>query len=58
MSEGERFSQVAHQKWANEQIAQNFEQIAHISSIFSKKTDERISNPASPNTASDGLKVC
>ena len=52
MSNCEISAQVAHQKWANEQIAHFFEQIAHLlifsqkNQWFTQKTDERIPNPA------------
>ena len=43
MSNHEQIAQVAHEKWANEQIAHFFEQIAH-SLIFSKKRAIRSEN--------------
>ena len=52
MSNREIFAQVAHQKWANEQIAHFFERITHLpifsqkNQQFTQKTDERIPNPA------------
>ena len=52
MSNREIFAQVAHQKWANEQIANFFERITHLpifsqkNQQFTQKTDERIPNPA------------
>ena len=42
----ERIAQVAHQKWANEQIARFFELIAH-SLIFSQKTSDSLRKPMS-----------
>ena len=47
----ERITQVAHQKWANEQIARFFERISHSlffsqkNERFAQKTDERIPSP-------------
>ena len=52
MSDCERFAQVAHQKWANEQIARFSEQMAHSLIFFAKnerfaqKTDEQIPRSA------------
>ena len=52
LTKNERFAQVALQKWANEQIACFFEQIAHSlifvkkNERFAQKTDEQIPNPA------------
>ena len=53
MSDREQITQVAHQKWAKEQIAQFFEQIVHLLMFLVKKneqltqkTDEQIPNPA------------
>ena len=42
----ERFAQVAHKKWANEQIARIFERIAR-SLIFLKKMSDLLSKPMS-----------
>ena len=41
-----QIAQVAHQKWANEQIAHFFEQIAH-SLIFLQKTSDLLRKPMS-----------
>ena len=40
MSDHEQIAQVAHQKWANEQIARFFERIAHsLTRILQKMID-------------------
>ena len=46
MSNPEIFAQVAHQKWANEQIAHFFEQIAHWL-IFMQKMSDSLIKPMS-----------
>ena len=46
MSDHERFAQVAHQKWAKEQISCFFEQIAH-SLIFLQKMSHSLRKPMS-----------
>ena len=46
MSDHERIAHVAHQKWANKQIASFFEQIAH-SLIFLQKTSDWLRKPMS-----------
>ena len=50
MSDRERITQVAHQKWANEWITHFFEQIAH-SLIFGQKNEQltRKSNEQIPS---------
>ena len=46
MSDRARIAQVAHEKWANEWIAQFFEQIAHLL-IFGQKTSDSLGNQMS-----------
>ena len=50
MSDHERITQVAHQKWVNEQIANFFEQITH-SLIFGQKTSDLLKKPMSEISA-------
>ena len=50
MSDHEQIAQVAHQKWANEQIVFLSESLIRsffqTNERFAQKTDERIQNPA------------
>ena len=54
MSDRARIAQVAHQKWANEQIAHFFEQIAHLL-IFGQKTSDSLGKPMSKFPALDSI---
>ena len=58
MCDRERLAQdahVAHQKWANEQIARFFDQIAH-SLIFTQKTSDSLRKPMSEFSALDKIQ--
>ena len=57
MSDHEKFAQVAHQKWDNEQIAHFFERIAHFFAKNERLPMSEFPDPAAKEEISAELEI-